>query len=965
MKIKVAWLCFLWSVLFGQVIVFAQTTVGQPDILNFYHEQINSGSQTWAIAQDRYGTMYFANNSGLLTYNGKEWKLFYLPNKTIVRAVAISNNAKIFVGGQDALGYFLPDERGRLQYYSLLEKLPLQFRRFGDVWNISQDKNLVYFRTGTNIFAYDIQKDSFNINTAPNSSSWSFMEVCNGQLYAQNSHDGLINLTGGKKQIIEPDIFRNTIVSAILSFGKDSLMIITAQKGVFIYANAVITKMPLDEQITNSQILTGIALGNNQFAVGSVSNGVYIINKKGKTIRNFSGDNGLQNNNVLSLYLDKNKGLWAALDEGISLIDYASPIQKISVFSKTPIPSYTSAIYHNSLYIGTSDGVYSTTLTTPPNDDITLSKATFSKIPNSHRQVWSLYNYKDKLLMGHHNGAYLIENKVSLIDDANEGCWLFRAISGSKNLIMGTYGGVRLLSDERKGFKINKLLENNANEPFRFIEIDSAHHTVWASHPYRGIYKISMNKNYAAILKTELLTRKNGLPNDLNNFVFKANGHLVFTTENGVYVYDYSKGRFVVAKNFRPIFGNMMIKFLTTDSKKRIWFATEKEVGVVENGKIVYINELEGKLIAGFENIYPYNDKNIFFSAHKGLIHLNYERYRYSHFNINTILNKVVAIGKTDSLLFDGFLAYPQKTKATAVFKLPAAFNSYHFEYSSDKYNQNRHVSYSYQLKGYDEGWSSWSTNTTKDYTNLPFGKYVFHVKAKDTFGNISNISSYSFEILPRWYQTKFASLIYFLAIVFSIYVALWFHRKRLQKQKQAFASKQKYLKYVHELEIEKNEAEIVRLKNEHLETEMMYKNKELASTTMHLFNRGRLLGKIKDELNNVLSKTTQKEESSDLNRLLRLINQEEKQENNWEQFSLHFDEVHNRFLQKLKMAYPDLTPGDLKLCAYLKMNLSSKEIAQLLYLSLKGVENGRYRLRKKFNLEANDSLTDFILTFN
>ena len=111
----------------------SQETIGVPDISNYPHEETGAGSQNWQIIQDKTGYLYFANNSGLLSYNNKEWKLYPLPNKTIVRSLALANDGKIYTGGQDAFGYFFPNEQGILVYHSLLNLVAPGDRAFGDV----------------------------------------------------------------------------------------------------------------------------------------------------------------------------------------------------------------------------------------------------------------------------------------------------------------------------------------------------------------------------------------------------------------------------------------------------------------------------------------------------------------------------------------------------------------------------------------------------------------------------------------------------------------------------------------------------------------------------------------------------------------------------------------------------------------------------------------------------------------
>jgi len=77
--------------------------------------------------------------------------------------------------------------------------------------------------------------------------------------------------------------------------------------------------------------------------------------------------------------------------------------------------------------------------------------------------------------------------------------------------------------------------------------------------------------------------------------------------------------------------------------------------------------------------------------------------------------------------------------------------------------------------------------------------------------------------------------------------------------------------------------------------------------------------------------------------------------------FEEQFDIIHNKFISRVRTQHPDLTVGELKMCAYLKMNLSSKEIAPLLNLSVRGVETLRYRLRKKMDLTREDNLVEYL----
>jgi DNA-binding CsgD family transcriptional regulator len=296
---------------------------------------------------------------------------------------------------------------------------------------------------------------------------------------------------------------------------------------------------------------------------------------------------------------------------------------------------------------------------------------------------------------------------------------------------------------------------------------------------------------------------------------------------------------------------------------------------------------------------------------------------------------------------------------------LHPTFSSFHFNFSSNHYGSSPQIMYRYQLEGFDHSWSNWHPKSEKDYTNLPYGSYTFMVQARDYLGHESGIYTYQFEIKPRWYQTWYARIGYILLGLMMILMAGNLHQRRLNRQRERFEKEEQQLKYLHELELEHNEKEIIQLRNERLETEVLYKNRELAAMTMHLYKRGRILTKIKEELSEATQMISVNTDRTSLNKLLKMIAEEEKREGDWEQFSVYFDEVHNSFLQKLKARYENLSPTDLKMSAYIKMNLSAKEIAQLMNITIKGVEIARYRLKKKLEVPADLNLNTFINNFN
>jgi DNA-binding CsgD family transcriptional regulator len=330
------------------------------------------------------------------------------------------------------------------------------------------------------------------------------------------------------------------------------------------------------------------------------------------------------------------------------------------------------------------------------------------------------------------------------------------------------------------------------------------------------------------------------------------------------------------------------------------------------------------------------------------------------------MLSTVKAIAEKDSLVYGGYAAdtgsVVRLPNQGSVVRLPNHWNSFHFEYSSPFYAQQSNVEFSYRLEGFDRDWSGWTTRTEKDYTNLPYGQYSFSVRGRDNLGNISAPAVYSFIVNPAWYQTVWAWLLYAAAAGGLIYAVRKAQLRRLAMHRKKYEEEQERRNYLHSLELDRKEKGLIALQNEKLADELQFKNKELATVTMHLVERGGITLNIKEELHAVIKKLNIPNLSYEFRSVFRMIGDTEKSDEDWNKFALYFDQVHNNFLTTLKAKSPQLSPTDLKLCAYLRLNLTSKEIAQILNISLKGVEVSRYRLRKKLNLSTEVNLYDYLI---
>ena len=962
---KLKRLLFLGITLLLHAITYAQ--IGVPQINNYSNLEYKGGTQNWDIDQDKNGNMYFANNEGLLTYNGKYWKLYPLPNKTIVRSLKIAADGKIYVGAQDEIGYFFPDGNGVLKYHSLRELIPADERQIADIWDIVNIENEIFFRSTAKILQY--KEGAFRVYKSEG--TWEYLGAAGKHIYAQDTAKGLLIIKNGIWETLPaPKELKNATITSILNMNKDTQLITTLKNGLYLlYKNSIVRKVAVDDaSFYKHRIYSAIKINDELNAFATISAGCLITNRDGKIVQQFSSSDGLQKNNIRTIFKDRNQNLWLGLDNGIDFIAFNNAIKYIYPDRMKQTSGYSTIILNQKLYVGTSNGLFYLPLQ-PGLRDISYTTSNFKEIENTQGQIWNLNVINKTLLVAHEDGALILDQDKANRLFSSPGAWMFETLSNyypAKEIIAGTYTGLHHITYE-KGKFYNKGNINGINESLRFILFDNNSNTVWASHPYRGIYRFKLADDKQSIVKTWLYQQKDGLPSALNNYISRIKNRIVAATEKGIYEFDEEDKKFKPSTFLLPILGKRLFQYLNEDQYGNIWFVTNKKVGVVdfhrkEGNKdyaIVYFPELNSKVVAGFENIYPYDRENVFIGFDKGIVHINYLKYLENMRPLNVSLTQVKTLGNTDSTVFGGYFLSKgsisnQQDKDQKI-NISKSDNSLHFEYSSTLYEQQNNIEFSYQLIGFDQDWSAWSAKSEKDYTNLSQGTYTFQIKARNNLGNESKPVLYTFTIAPAWYETIWMYILYLCALSTIVYFFS-------QTQKKKYKKEQEYLKQEYQFELEHNEKEIVKLQNEKLASEVNFKSKELATATMHLMQRGKLIAKIKEELLPIVKTDDAETAPEEFKKILSLINEAERADGDWEHFAVHFDHVHSNFLAKLKDRIPALSANDLKLCAYLKMNLSSKEMAQLMSISIRAVEVSRYRLRKKLNVSSETNLFDYLI---
>ncbi len=942
---------------------------GVPFTRNFTTQEYGGGIQNWDIVQDKRGLVYIANNFGLLEYDGTRWQIYRVRGGSKMRSVAIDDSGKIYVGCQGDFGYFFPDNQGQLRYTSLADSLPRTYRNFDETWNVFLDEDKVFFCTFTNIFVYEHGR--FSIVKPVHALELSFF--INRQLYVDEREQGITTLHNEKLLLTEGgSFFKNKGVSSILPYTANRLIVSTFQQGIFEVSNGVAKpwRPELQAFFQEAIVNTMLRLKNGNFALGTQNHGLVILNDAGKILLQLTSGRGLQNRTVLSLFEDDLQNLWIGQNNGLAYVELGSPFTFINEQVGLPGTGYAAYLDRNKFYLGTNTGLYV--------KDVSVNQSPFKLVKNSRGQVYHIGRYGNDLLMGHHGGAYRIEDDNGILISDEPGSWVFSPMRQNMNvLIEGTYNGLQLLTQKDGHWSFSRKLEG-LRESSRVMEQDRDG-VLWITHGYKGVYKILFNDSATRIKSNTFYGADKGFPSNVLINVFNIRNELIFTSERGIFRYEKKSDTFVREPLFSKLLGNdVQLWHVSEDAFGNIYFTGNEQIGVLRKNtaggytvESSAFNKIRRFLNDDLENMIVLENNEVLFGAKEGFIHFDPSVKVSDQLRFKTHIRRFSTTASGDSVLFFGNYVrgnrLVESQSDNEIITLPYKQNSVNFTFSATSFEGEGEVMHQYYLEKFEKNWSEWTAQTQKEYTNLHEGRYVFHVRSRNIYGEVSAETTFQFVINPPWYRTIWAYLIYTVTVLGVLYTGFGLldrkhkHEKRLmniQQQKELIRKDTEM-----ELLTQKNQEEITRLKNEKLEAELLHMNKELGTSTVLMLSKNEFIAGVKDHLKSIARKSGE-EVSKDLTKLVRDIEGNLSSDQDWEHFQLHFDNVHGDFSRRFRAEYPSLSPQEMKLSAYLRMNLSTKEIANLLNISVRGVEISRYRLRKKLQLDRKVNLQEYILNF-
>jgi AraC family transcriptional regulator, chitin signaling transcriptional activator len=922
--------------LFLYLLCFYLKAQERPPVQVYSPTDYGAENQNWSISQSKEKYIYVANNKGLLEFNGAKWQLYQSPNQTIIRSVNVIDDY-IYTGSNSDFGYWQKNNLGLLYYTSLSKELKVKFLEDEEFWNIISIDDYILFQSLKRIYVYNKINKSFM--TIDSETIIYKMFKVDDSIYFQKTKEGIYRIENGKSVLVsDNDILKNNRLVNIFS-QNGNLLVETENDGFYIIENNNFYKWDINanETLSKISVFRSIQLNDGSFILGTRSNGIYHLTKNGDINYNIDVIHGLGNNTVHGLFEDIENNIWLALENGINCININSPFSIYEDNEGRLGTVYTSTVYSNILYLGTNQGLFYKQL------DL---EEEFKVVEGVKEAVWCLVEINNTLFCGHDTGTSIINHNVAeKINRIQQGTWNIKPFKNN-NLLLGTYNGLYIIEkvDDKWVFK-NKIKGFDVSS--KFFEIYDNH--IFVSHEYKGVFKLSLNDdltNFSNIYKYP----ENG--KELKSSILSYNNNLLYTNKEGVFTYNSEQDKFLKDPILSRLFKKNEYtsgKLILNPNRNILWAFSKKKLSYISPDKIsnnLKVNEISYSEslpigLTGYENISYLNDQKYLLGTTNGFIKLDLDKVKNKSYNIS--INSITkhTIKKIPEIV--------NKSKQN-IFK--NKYNNLTFNYSVPEFEKYLDTEYQYHVEGLYPDWSNWSTNSTTLLENLPHGDYVFKVRAR-VGNNISkNIETFSFSIERPWYLVNLMILVYFLLVtLFSIFMH-HVYKRYYKKQREKLLQKTTQELALKELE---NKQQFMRFNNDKLRQDIESKNRELATSTMSLIKKNEFLNSIKNELLNI-------EGNKQVKNVLKIIDRNINNSDDWNTFEEAFNNADKDFLKKIKAEHPSLTPNDLRLCAYLRLNLSSKEIAPLLNISARSVEVKRYRLRKKMNLQHESSLTDYIL---
>ena len=909
-----------------------------PGVTNCLPSDYGAGNKNWSLDEDESGTYYMGNDRGLLEFDGLQWRLYELPRATIVRSVAVLSHEVIFTGGFEEFGRWDRDMSGVLRYTSLVPPTRDDDFSDSDFWRIFVRPEGVFFQSFHSIYFYDYK----TVRRLPGRMNMLFLLQAGDEFWVQEMGGPLYRMTsGGFEPIAGSERFSTTTVRVLLPSVRPNEWIVgTGSQGLWRYDGREFQPCfpAVSESLCRDELNCGIYTSRGTYLFGTLTGGIYEIDTEGRLLNRLSTGNRLLNDCVLALSEDVQGNVWVALDRGISYLMFRKGVDFHTYDRWTLGSLYDACRWQGKLLLATNQGVFAI-------DEERLSTGTtpedYRRIAGLSGQTWSFDLIDGRLFVSQNTGLSELHADMSVTKLSDMGGYAVQSVQTGrqKHLFYASYYKLRQLDGRNRMHEVTGL-----DEAVYRVESDYLRQ-VWLEHPSKGVYRCRLSADGRSIEQRTLYggNAGDGLPYKLS--LFRVGERVVLFGDDRFFRYDEYGDRLEPDSVLNATFQHIReIRRVVPLDETNFWVLTGRGVWRLhyDGSRHAHLEPCAGipvaNLIYGYEQVAVLDAATSLFCGDNGFELVTSQEVVSPPLPSAPVLESVCAYGRRDD---DRWFDLRRAAK------IPYTRNSVTFRYTTRE-GLLPGAQFRHRMVGMDDAWSDPDRTGKAEYARLPRGRYVFEVVVADSFGRWSEPCRYALEILTPWYASGWAIAGYLLAVPL-IFYGVWLLVMRFYRRR-----------YLRRLRLQ----EIVSLRraNKSLQQELESRDAELVAQSSTLVGRNEMILHMRDMVNDFQSRYGSRSTAALSQKINTYVNSRLDTENDWTLFLIKFEQKHSNFFRIMKERYPDLTTSDLRLSACLKMNLCTKEIASMTHLSVRAIENSRYRLRKKLGLTSAQNLNEFLM---
>ena len=941
--------CFLVVFIFGYSFSFGQLEkLTAPFITSFEISSLGVRS-VQQLDQSKNGLYYMATSAGLLETDGVNHYLYRKGKLTNLSAIYVVSDDLIFSAGLGGFGRWDKNEFGDFEYTSLHYVSPTKEDYLQPTFrNVVIHKNIVVFKSQDLLFYYNLNNGDISSLKAPKyfnniykTKSFLFFSDFDGGVYTINGDDVTLFADFNKT---------NSQLVNVIEIAQNDFVFIFKNGQVWSKKEAYIKNVATLESVV---INTAILNKNNELVIGTNQNGVYFFDDQLKPIKTVLDSDGLNSNYVKRLYEDDQKNLWVISGNEIHQIRQDNAITFIKK-SNTNGQSNGFLLHGNMLLNASNQGLF--------NIEIKSNKVTSTLVENSQGVNWQIEKIDNTIFVGHEKGIFTYErdNSLKLLHAVN-GVWNFKQHKSRKDLIYcGTYNGIIILKKINGKWSFYKRLDGFYDSS-RFIEFDNNY--LWVCHPAKGFFKLALGDNLENITSFDFLNNFNSNDAFFYNYFFKLNDELIFYNPAGFYKYDKTDKTFYKTKAVAEMFLSISDLSFVKQLDNSLWFSTNNHIGLYDLGlqKLTSFKNNKIKTLGDFSKFKRLNQKYVLFNSEDQVFVLNEEdigQKKKDSVIHKPIIKYVKFLGVNDTIRYN--------TNDNGIKSFPYANNSLFIQAMLPKYlgKSSYHVEYKINSQG---TWLKADESLSIKVSGLETNRYKIFIRTNNSIGNFSDEVVIPFEIKPKWYLSEVAFAIYVVIVVTLVLFLLRIQEAKNKKKNKILVQeeKRKQIERINRLELQKlkDEKTMLALEQDKLQLEIKNRNQELAFSTYTNIKKNDLLIKLKNYIYKINNVDKTKDLDPVMRSVIKRIDKDLKESYDWVKFEFHFKKSNPDFFINLNKLHPQLTSNDVRICAFIKLNIPSKQMASLLNINPKSLEMTRYRLRKKLGLANRIDLYSYIKT--